>query len=168
MLSEKIQDAINSQINKELYSAYLYLSMATWFEEQDLPGCANWVFWQYKEELIHAEKFIQYVNDRGGRVLLAAIEQPPTQWDSFVAVFEEVLAHEELVTASINNVVDIAIEERDHNTNNFLQWFVAEQVEEEASASDVLRQAKMVARSHGGLFMFDREMGTRTAPAAAE
>lgn len=166
MLSQKMQDAINDQINKELYSAYLYLSMATWFEEQDLPGCANWVFWQYKEELAHAEKFITYVSDRGGRVYLGAIEQPPTEWDSTVAVFEEVLAHEEKVTASINNLVDIAIDERDHNTNNFLQWYVAEQVEEEASASDVLRQARMVSESRGGLFMFDREMGGRTAPAA--
>ncbi len=167
MLSQKMQVAINDQINKEIYSAYLYLSMATWFEEQDLPGAANWVFWQYKEELEHGEKLIQYVNDRGGRVLLAAIEQPPTSWDSLVTVFEEVLAHEQLVTASINNLVDIALEERDHNTNNFLQWFVAEQVEEEASASDVLRQAKMVLESRGGVFMLDRELGNR-APSAGE
>lgn len=170
MIKEKIKDAINKQINAEMYSAYLYLSMSAYFESINLKGFANWMKAQVQEEMVHAMKFYDYINERGGRVLLTAIDAPPTQWDSSLAVFEYTYKHEQRVTGLINGLVDLAISEKDHATNNFLQWFVAEQVEEESSADEVVQKLKIAGDQGGGLFMLDRELGQRvfTPPAATK
>ena len=169
MLSKKMNDALNEQINAEFYSAYLYLSMEAYFESVDLPGFANWMRAQIQEESMHAMKLYDFVNERGGRVLLKTIEGPATEWASPLAVFEATYAHEQKVTGLINGLVDLAVEEKDHATNNFLQWFVNEQVEEEASADAVLQQLKMVKDSAEGMFMLDKELGQRVfTPPPAE
>jgi ferritin len=156
-----MKDALNDQIKWELYSSYLYLSMATYFKDKGLEGFARWMEVQALEELAHAMKFYSFVCERGGKVDLQPIDGPPTTWTSATAVFEHVLEHERHVTERIHRLVDQAIEEKDHATNNFLQWFVAEQVEEEASAADVLNKVRLVEGGHG-LFMLDRELGQRT------
>jgi ferritin len=161
MLSGKMEAAINKQINAELYSGYLYLSMAAHFESVSLPGFAHWMRAQAQEELFHAVKFFDYVCERGGRATLGAIEAPPAEWESPLAVFEAAYAHEQKVTGMINDLVNLAIEEKDHASNNFLQWYVAEQVEEEASADEVVQKLKLAGKEGGGLFMLDRELGQR-------
>jgi ferritin len=170
MLSETMTAALNKQINAEAYSAYLYQSMAAWALDQGLKGLANWMDCQAKEEMIHTFKIYNHVAERGGRVLLTAIDGPPTDWDSPVAMAENVVAHEQKVTGLINALVDLAVEEKDHATRSFLNWFVDEQVEEEDSANEVLGQLKLAAESPGGMLMIDRELGTRvfTPPPAKE
>ena len=167
MLNEKMQNALNSQINAELYSSYLYLSMSAHFESTNLKGFANWMRVQAQEEMFHAIKLFDYINEKGGEATLTAIDGPPTEWDSPLAVFEAVYVHEQKVTGLINNLVDIAIEERDHATNITLQWFVTEQVEEEASADEVVQKLKLMSDAPGGLFLLDQELGRRvfTMPA---
>ncbi|MDL1975054.1 MAG: ferritin [Deltaproteobacteria bacterium] len=169
MLNKRMEQALNSQINAEIYSSYLYLSMSAYFESISLSGFANWMRTQAQEEMVHAMKFYDYVNERGGRVILGPIEAPPSEWESAVSVFDATYQHEQKVTGLINDLVDLAIEEKDHATNNLLQWFVSEQVEEEASASGVLNKAKLTGDAPGGLFMLDQELGARvfTMPAAA-
>lgn len=162
MLTERMENALNAQINAEMYSSYMYLAMAAYFEDKSLPGCAAWMKAQAQEELFHAMKFFDYVHERGGRVALQAIETPPSKWSSVVAVFEDTLAHEQKVTALINDLVDLALELKDHATNNFLQWFVAEQVEEEDSVKAVVDKLKLMGEAAGGMFMIDRELGQRT------
>ncbi|MBI5681424.1 MAG: ferritin [Methanobacterium sp.] len=161
MIKKKVLDALNSQLNAELYSAYLYLSMEAYFESIDLSGFANWMRAQAQEELAHAMKFYDYIIQRGERVILPSIEEPPSKWESAHAVFEHVYKHEQKVTGLINSLVDLTASESDHATNNFLQWFVAEQVEEEESASSVLQRVKLTADSPGGLFILDNELGQR-------
>jgi len=169
MKSDKIQDAFNAQLNAETYSAYLYWSMAAYFDSISLSGFSNWMRCQAQEEMVHAMKFYSFINERGGRVLMRTIEAPPTEWDSPTAAFEAVYAHEQKVTGLINDLVDLAIAERDHAANAFLQWFVNEQVEEEASADEVVQKLKLVADAPGGLFILDRELGTRVfTPPPAE
>jgi len=167
MISDKIQQAFNEQINRELYSAYLYLSMAAYFQSINLQGCANWMNCQVQEELVHAMKFYNFINERNGAVVLAALEAPPTRWDSPMAVFQDANSHERKVTSMINNLVDLAIEERDHASNAFLQWFVTEQVEEEASTDQVVQKLKLAGQDGSGLFMIDQELAARvfTMPA---
>ena len=167
MISKKIEDALNDQINAEMYSAYLYLSMVAYFESINLAGLANWMRAQAQEEMVHAMKIYDFVNERGGRVLLKSIDAPTTEWSSPLAAFEAAYAHEQLVTGRINDLVDLAVEEKDHATNAFLQWFVNEQVEEETSADNVVQNLKMAQNAPGALFMIDRELGTRvfTPPA---
>ena len=160
MLNEKMEKGLNDQLNAEMYSAYLYLSMSAYFSSQDLPGFANWMRVQAQEEQMHAMKFFDYVVERGGTVTLTAIEGPETRWESPVAAFQHVVDHEQKVTALINGHVDNALEQRDHASNNFLQWFVAEQVEEEASANEALMKVKR-AGDGAGLFMVDQELGAR-------
>lgn len=162
MLNKKVENAINEQINAELWSAYLYLSMAAYFEDQGLSGCANWMKIQYQEETAHAMKFFDYVNERGGRVVLKPIEKVDIEWDNAIHVFEETLKHERVVTSLIHKLVDIATEEKDHATFNFLQWFVEEQVEEEASAEDIVNKIKMFEGKGPGMFMMDKELAART------
>jgi ferritin len=164
MLSDKMEKALNGQVNAELYSSYLYLSMNAYFKSVNLDGFANWMYAQAQEELMHAMKLYDFINQRGGRTLLAAIEAPPAQWDSPLAVFEDTLKHEKKVTGLINGLVDIAMEERDHATQIFLQWFVTEQIEEEESVGNVLEQLKLLGDAKHGLFMMDRELATRQAP----
>lgn len=161
MISKKIEEALNGQVNAELYSAYLYLSMESYFKSLDLNGFANWMRVQTQEEIVHVMKIYDFINERGGRILLQAIEGPPTQWDSPRAVFEAAYAHEQKVTGLINGLVDLAIKEKDHATHTFLQWFVNEQVEEEASADTIIQQLKMMESAPGGLFMLDRELAQR-------
>ena len=168
MISKKMEKALNEQVNAELYSAYLYLSMEAYFKSLNLNGFATWMRVQTQEEVMHAMKIYGFINERGGRITLKAIDGPPTEWDSPLAVFEAAYAHEQKVTGLINNLVNLAIEEKDHATNTFLQWFVNEQVEEEASADQVVQQLKMMEKAPGGMFMLDRELGQRvfTPPAA--
>jgi ferritin len=161
MLSSTVQDAMNEQINAELYSAYLYLSMAANFEGANLRGMAHWMQVQAKEETGHALKFFKYIVERGGRVTLTSIAAPPAKWDSPQAVFEEVFKHECHVTSLINELVELAEAQKDHASAVFLQWFVNEQVEEEANASEVLHQLKLVGDSKQGLFMLDRHLAQR-------
>ncbi len=167
MLSPKMTDALNGQINAELYSAYLYMSMATWFEEQQLPGFANWMRVQVKEEMTHALRFHNFVNDRGGRVKLTAIDGPPTDWDSPLAVFEATLTHEQKVTGLINDLMALAVDQKDFASQGMLQWFVDEQVEEESNATDLVGKLKLMQDAPGGLFMLDKDLGARvfTPPA---
>ena len=161
MLKEKVLNAINEQINAEQYSALMYLSMSAWLQDKGLPGFANWMYIQYQEELTHANKFFNYVNERGGKVTLKAIEQMPTEWAGVIEVFEATLEHEQKVTALIDNLVDVAISERDHASQSFLQWFVDEQVEEEANVTEILDTLKLINGQGNGIFMLDREMRTR-------
>jgi ferritin len=166
MLSDQMLAALNAQINAEYYSSYLYLSMAGHCRAINLEGFANWLRIQADEEMIHAMKIYDFVLQRNGRVALTAIEGPPTTWESPLAVFEATLIHEQYVTSRINKLVDLAISESDHATNTFLQWFVNEQVEEEANADAVLRKLQLMADAPGGLFLLDQELAKRP-PAAA-
>jgi ferritin len=170
MISKKMESALNKQINAELYSAYLYLSMNSYFQSVNLMGFANWMRVQSLEEMTHADKFYGFVNDRGGKVTLAAIEGPPDKWSSPLAVFEAVYKHEKKVTKMINDLMDLAINEKDYATSSFLQWYVDEQVEEEANADGIVQQMKLVGDNTGGFFMLDRELGQRvfTPPAASQ
>lgn len=167
MNSEKMEKAINEQINAEIYSAYLYLAMSAYFESVDLPGFANWMRVQWQEELAHAQKLYDYLFERDGRVVLDAIEAPPLEWKSPLDAFEETLKHEKYVTSRIHDLVRLARAEGDVATENFLQWFVTEQVEEEATAKALIQQLKLVGDQGQGLFLTDRELGTRvfTPPA---
>ena len=170
MISEKIQSAINDQINAETYSAYLYWSMVAYFESVNLPGFAAWMRAQVQEEMFHAVKFTNFLYERGGRTLLGPIEGPPTEWDSPLAAFEAAYAHEQIVTGRINDLVRLAREENDPASEIFLQWYVTEQVEEENAADTIVQQLKLMADAPGGLFMLDRELGQRvfTPPAKGE
>lgn len=161
MLDKEMEEAINKQLNAEFYSAYLYLSMGAYFEAKDLSGFANWMRVQAQEERDHAMKFYDYLVTRGARVTLTEITAPPTEWESAIAVFDHVYRHEQMVTGLINKLVDLAISLSDHATNNFLQWYVAEQVEEEESASTVLQKVKLSEEDSRALFMIDQELATR-------
>jgi ferritin len=169
MLSEKMQDAINKQINAELFSAYLYLSMSAWLADNGMPGGANWMKVQAMEEFTHADKFFNYVLERGGKIELEAIEAPQTSWDSPKDVYNGVLEHERKVTALINNLMDTAAEQRDHAAKIFLQWFIEEQVEEEASAQEIIDKVKLTASNPGAMFMVDKDLAGRVfTPPASE
>lgn len=161
MISQTLQDAINDQIQAELYSSYLYLSMSAYFDSQNLKGFGQWMRVQSQEEYGHAMKFLDYLDERGGRVTLKAIQQPPTEFGSPVQVFEQTLGHEKEVTGRIYRLHEQARSEKDPATESFLQWFVDEQVEEEATASEVLATLKMVGSSGSGLVMLDRQLGKR-------
>jgi len=162
MLNPKVEKLVNEQINKELYSAYLYQAMAAYFAAGNLPGMAHWMNAQTQEEVIHAFKFYNHIVERGGRVVLEAIEKPPVEWDSPLAAFEAALKHEQHVTDLINKLVALSSEQKDQSSYNFLQWFVGEQVEEEASVSEIIGQLKIIGTSGSGLFMLDRELSKRT------
>ena len=163
MLKDKMAKALNQQINAEYYSAYLYYSMAYWFDDQGLGGFAKWMRVQALEEITHGQKIAGYIADRGGRVLVEQIDGPPTEWGSPLAVFENAAEHERHVSDLIHELVDLAAELRDHATSNFLQWFVAEQVEEEATADEAVGKLKLITESKGGnLYMLDREFGSRS------
>jgi ferritin len=161
MLAKRIQTAIDEQINAEIWSAYLYLSMSAYFERQNLRGFANWMKIQWQEEVTHAIKFFDYVHSRGGQVSLKPIGAVPVDWKNAIETFNETLAHEQHVTALINNLANIAVEEKDHATNSMLQWFIAEQIEEEANAEQILVQLKMIGDNGYGILMLDRELATR-------
>jgi len=168
MINQAIQDALNKQINEEMYSSYLYLQMSAWFDSLNLPGFAVWMQAQSQEETVHAMKIYRYVLDRGGKVSLAAIAEPPTEWQSPLAAFEAALGHERHITGCFDKLVDVACEQKDNATGIFLQWFVTEQVEEEANADLIVEKLKMVGESSQGLLVLDRELGARGAAGEAE
>ncbi len=161
MLSKKIEVALNEQLNKELYSAYLYMSMSAYSTHIGLKGFANWFMVQYQEEMMHAMKFYNYINDQAGQVKLIAIDAPPTEFESPLDMFEKTLKHEQFVTKRINDLVDLAIKEKDHATNIFLQWFITEQIEEEANDNDVIAKLKLVGKKGDALLMLDKELSAR-------
>jgi ferritin len=161
MLKKSVESAINQQINAEFHSAYLYLSMSAYFQSIGLAGYANWMRIQYQEEMAHATHFFDYVNERGGRVILTPIGTVDVDFNGVVDVFEKTLAHEQKVTSLINNLVDVAIAEGDHATRSFLQWYVDEQVEEEANVEQILNNLKLIKGEGQGLLMMDREMQAR-------
>ncbi len=162
MISQKMQDAINQQINKELYSEYLYLSMAAYFSAQGLSGFENFFLVQAEEERFHALKFYHFVNERGGRVYFQKIDQPETEFKSPISVFEKALEHEQYVSSLINKLMDIAIKENDHASKSFLTWYVDEQVEEEDSMDTIVNKLKIIKGQGNGLLMLDKELAART------
>jgi ferritin len=160
MLSEKMQDALNAQMNWEIFSAHIYLSMSSHFSQVGLPGIAQWMNAQYQEEMFHAMKFFAYINEAGGHARLGTIDTPPYEWKTPLAAFEDALAHEQGVTARINELANLTIEEKNHAVGIFLQWFISEQVEEEDTVGGIVGKMKLVGDG-GGLFMLDRDLGTR-------
>lgn len=161
MLKQKLQTAINKQINAELWSAYLYLSMSAYFESINLGGFAHWMRAQAQEEIKHAMKFYKYVVERGGRVALSVINVPPSSWKSPLHAFEETFKHEQKVTGLINDLVNMAFAEKDHATSSMLKWFVDEQVEEERSANEIIQKLILIDDNTSGLFMLNHELGER-------
>jgi ferritin len=161
MLNSAVQQALNDQVQKELHSAYIYLSMAAYFEAENLPGAAHWMRGQAGEEQEHAMKLFDFIQDRGGRVTLQAIDAPPATFSSPLAVFEASYAHEQKVTKSIHDLYALAVKEADYPTQVMLQWFIDEQVEEEKNASAIMAQLKMVGDSPAALFMIDRQLAAR-------
>jgi len=165
MLNSKLQDAFNEQLNAELFSSYLYLSMAAYFESQNLAGMAKWMRLQQAEEYAHGMKFFDFINSRGGRVKLAKIKEPKKDWESPLDAFEDTCAHEAKVTGLINNLVELSHAEKDPAAGTFLQWFVTEQVEEEATVQAIKDNLKRASDNTVALFMMDRELGQRSAEA---
>jgi len=160
-ISKKMEDAINKQVNAELYSAYLYLGMSANCTEMNLKGMANWLYVQSQEEMTHAMKFYRFILGRNGHPTLPSIEGVRDDWKTPLEMFEAAYAHEQKVTGMINNLADIAISERDHATASMLNWFVDEQVEEEANSSEIAEKLKLIGESKDGLFMLDKELSTR-------
>ena len=167
MLNKKVEDILNRQIERESYSSNLYLAMAVWAECNGLEGTAKWLYAQANEERTHMLQFISYVNERGGTSKITAIEEPPAEYTDVMEVFAKVLEHEQFVTASINEIVGVCLDEKDFTTNNWIQFFVTEQIEEEASVSAINDKLKLLG-SHN-LYMFDRDiMGMRSAGGSGE
>ncbi len=165
MITANVEKALNEQINKEMYSAYLYMSMSAQCGEMGLKGIAVWFMAQYHEEMFHAMKIYEYVARQGAKVRLGAIEQPQQDYSSVLEMYEKTLDHEKVVTKSINDLMDLAIEHKDHATQAFLTWYVTEQVEEEESATDILQRLKLMGDNTGGLYLLDKELGTRVVNA---
>lgn len=161
MINNKMQDVLNEQINAELYSGYLYLSMSAYYQSINLSGFANWMYVQMLEEQAHAQILYNHIVDRGGRVILKAIEAPQIEWENALAPFEAALKHEQKITSLIHNLVTIATDEKDYASNAMLQWFVTEQVEEEKNVSDIIDKMNLVNSAPGGIFMIDRELAAR-------
>jgi len=161
MISKTMEQALNKQVNREFYSAYLYLAMSSYFETDNMKGFAHWMRIQAKEEQVHAVKIYDYIIARGGKVNLLDIEAPKAKWSSAGKVFEEVYAHEQKVTAMINGLVDLAVKEKDHASFEMLQWFVKEQVEEEEHSSAILAQVQSIGDIPGHLFCLDHQLGKR-------
>ena len=160
-INKKMEEAINKEINAELFSAYLYLSMASWFEDRDLLGFTNWMKCQYMEETMHGMKFYNFLNERSGRAILTAIDSPKTEWKTPLDVFEDVYAHEQKVTALIDGMVTLAKELKDYASESLLMWFVDEQVEEESSAHQIISRLKLIGDNASALLMLDQELKAR-------
>ncbi|UCG53813.1 MAG: ferritin [Candidatus Latescibacterota bacterium] len=161
MLSKKMQKMLNDQINMELYSAYIYWSISAYFHSMNLDGFARWMRLQGQEEMTHAAKIFDHVLERDGTVTLAQVKGPPTSWKSPLAACQAALKHEQMNSKRFNTLMDAALSEKDHASSTFLQWFVDEQVEEEAQTSALVENVRMVKDSGGALFMLDRELGAR-------
>lgn len=164
MISEKMQDALNEQVNKEFFSAYMYLGMSAYCNGLGLPGFSHWMRMQYEEESLHVTKMYDYILDQGGTIHLKTIEEPPKEYGTPIEIFETTLEHEQFVTKSIHELMDLAVEERDYASQGFLQWYVGEQVEEEANVNDILAPLRMVGEDKGGLMMIDQQLSQRLAP----
>jgi ferritin len=162
MISKTMEKALNEQMNKEMYSAYLYLSMSGHTTNIGLDGFANWFMVQYNEEMEHAMRIYNYLNDQGSKIHLKKIDEPPSTFENPMDMFEKTLEHEQFITKSINDLMDLAIKEKDHATQIFLQWFVTEQIEEEANDNEIIAKLKLVGEKGNGLFMIDKELGQRT------
>lgn len=167
MISKRLDDAINAQINAEMWSAYLYLSMSSYCQNEGYLGMANWFAIQFKEEQDHAQIFINYLQSRGGRVLLKAIDAVDTDWKSPLAAFEHTLKHEEKVTSLINNLMAIALEEKDFASQSRLQWFIDEQVEEEENATEIIQKLRLLDGNGYGMYQLDQELAARVYTQAA-
>lgn len=165
MLSKKLEAALNKQINEEYFSSYIYMAMAAYLEDANLDGSAHWMRMQAQEEHLHAMKIFDYMVERGARVELFEVKAPPKEWDTPVAAFEAALEHEQYMTGNINVLAELAITEKDYATNNLMQWYVTEQVEEEAQVEDILKKLAMMGTDGPGLFLMDRELMNRPAPA---
>lgn len=160
-MNKKVSEALVNQVNKEFYSAYLYLAMNQYFENETMAGMANWMYQQFLEEQFHAMKMVKYLNSRGVKVELQAIERPTINWTSMVSVFDDVLDHEKSITASINKIQSLSVQEEDFATMNFLQWFIDEQIEEEENATNILKQLQLIGDNGYGLLMLDKELAVR-------
>lgn len=159
-MNKRIEEALNDQIQKESSSSQFYLAMASWAEIKGLHGTSKFMYQHSDEERFHMLKLIRFVNERGGHAVVPAVEQPPKNYDSLESIFELLLEHEISVTASINNVVDICLQEKDYSTHNFMQWYVSEQLEEEALARGILDKLRLIGGDKGGLYLFDRDLET--------
>jgi ferritin len=166
MLSKKIEEICNQQVEKEGYSSNLYLAMAAWAENQGYAGVAAWLYAQADEEKMHMLKFISYINERGGRVIIPAFQKPPEEYKGIKEMFAEILKHEQYISASINDIVALCIEEKDFTTNNWIQWFVAEQIEEESSVQAIIDKLNLVGDKN--MYMFDRDIVGMRGVASAE
>ena len=167
MLSKKVEDILNAQIEKEDYSSQLYLAMASWVENQGLGGVADWLYAQVDEERLHMLKFVKYINERDGKAIIPGLDKPPTEFENITKLFDAVLEHEQFITNSINEIVAICIEVKDFTTHNWIQWFVTEQIEEEASVKAIIDKLRLLGENN--LYMFDRDiLGMREGGAAAE
>ncbi len=162
MLTQKMQDALNKQVNEEMYSGYLYLAMSAAFEAKNLTGVAGWFRCQALEEQVHAAKFFDFILERGGKVELDQLNAPPADWDSATAAFKDALGHEQHITGCINDLMKLSRDENDPATESMLKWFVDEQVEEEATAEGILEQFKLVGDNGYGILMLDKELAQRT------
>jgi ferritin len=168
MLTPKMQKALNTHLNEEFYSSYLYLSMAAYFEAKNLKGFANWFRIQTQEEHVHGMKFFDFILQKGSKVTLSQINTPKIEWKDIKEIFSDTLKHEQKITGLINKLIEIAMQEKDFATNNFLQWFVTEQVEEEANVEEIIQKIEMIGDNKSGLYMLDNELGARVAaPAGA-
>lgn len=164
MISEKMQQELNEQVNKEFYSAYMYLAMSAYCNTIGLPGFSHWMRMQYEEESLHVTKMYDYILDQGGQIHLKMIEEPSKEFGTPIEIFEKTLEHEQFVTKAIHNLMSLAVEERDYATQTFLQWYVTEQVEEESNVNDILSPLRMVGNDKGGLMMIDQKLNGRAAP----
>ncbi len=162
MLKENVLDKLNAQLNNEIYSAYLYFSMAGYFESLNLKGFANWMEIQAREEVLHSHRLYKYIIDKGNRPKMSAIDAPTHDWGSPQEAMEDTYSHECLISEQINECVSLALKENDHSTNTMLQWFVSEQVEEEAAADDIVQKLKMIAGNSTGLYLLDSELSKRS------
>ncbi len=165
MLTKKVEEILISQIQKEAYSSFLYLAMASWAEAEGFEGTSKWLYAQAEEEKVHMLKFVHYVNERGGKAIIPSIQQPPSEYPSVHQVFEKVLTHEEHITSSINEIVSVCISEKDFTTQNWVQWFVTEQIEEEASVRGIKDKLKLLG--DGNLYLFDKDILSMRSKAKA-
>ncbi len=167
MITKKMETAVNGQINKEFYSAYLYLAMSAYCNKLGMPGAEHWFRMQYDEEVMHMTKMFDYVMQHGGSAHLMQIDEPPQEFGSVLEVFEESLKHEQFVTKSINELLDVAVEEKDHASQVFLQWYITEQVEEESNVGEIVDHLKLAGDNGGALMMIDDKLAARLPPAPA-
>jgi ferritin len=168
MLNKKMEQSLNEQMNREMYSAYLYLSMSAHCTNKGLKGFANWFMVQFHEEMFHAMKFYEYINLQGGRAILKAISQPPSSFESPLEMFSKTLEHEQFITKSINELMELAIAEKDHATQIILQWYVTEQVEEESNDNEIISQLRIIKDDPQGIMLLDRELAGRITTVPTE